>query len=81
MTCKVLKLFANTLSADDKYCVLSRDNLMQPIQMDLPQEQKTLSKLFCAFFISASNFQSFQTKMNLIAYVSPKLGTMKDVFR
>ena len=54
---------------------------MQPIQMDLPQEQKTLSKLFCAFFISASNFQSFQTKVNLIAYVSPKLGTMKDVFR
>ena len=30
--CKILGLFINTLTADDKYSLLNRDNLMQPIQ-------------------------------------------------
>ena len=41
--CKVLRLFVNTLTADDKYSLLNRDNLTQPIQMQLSQEQKTFS--------------------------------------
>ena len=32
VTCKVLRLFINTLTADDKFSPLSRDNLIQPIQ-------------------------------------------------
>ena len=35
LTCKILLLFANTLSADEKYPVLNRDNLTIPIQMQL----------------------------------------------
>ena len=35
MICKILGLFVNTLTADDKYSVLNRDNLMQPIQRKL----------------------------------------------
>ena len=31
----------NTLNADDKYSLLNRDNLMQPIHMHLSQKQKT----------------------------------------
>ena len=43
MICKVLRLFVNTQTADDKYSLLNRDNLTQPIQMQLSQEQKTFS--------------------------------------
>ena len=48
VTCKILRLFANLLSTDDKYSLLSRDNLIQPIQMHLSQKQET----FCTFFKS-----------------------------
>ena len=81
VTCKVLTLFVNTLTADDKYSLLSRDNLMQPIQMHLSQNQKTFSKLLCAIFKCTLNFQHFFKKMTLIAFVFPKLGTPKNVVR
>ena len=32
-----------TLTADDKYSFLNRGNLMQPIQMQMPQRQKYFS--------------------------------------
>ena len=38
-----------TLAADDKHYLLNRDNLAQPIQMQLFQKQKTFSQLFLAF--------------------------------
>ena len=60
--CKISRLFPNTLSADDKYSLLNRDNLMQPIQMQLSQKQKTFSEFFCAFLKSSLNFEHFQTK-------------------
>ena len=31
-------LFPNTLSADGKYCIFNRDNLTQPIEMQLSQK-------------------------------------------
>ena len=31
--CKILGLFVNTLSEDDKYCLRYNDNLLQPIQI------------------------------------------------
>ena len=49
---KILRLFANTLTADDKHYLLNRDNLTQPIQMQLSQKQKTFSQFFfCVFKI------------------------------
>ena len=33
-------MFANILSADDKYSLLNCDKLTQPIQMQLPKKQK-----------------------------------------
>ena len=36
---------------------------------------------FSAFFESALNFEHFQKKMTLIAYVFPKLPTTKNVLR
>ena len=55
-------MFVNTLSALDKYSVINRDNLIQPIQMQLSQKQKTFFRFFSAFLKSCLNFQHFQKK-------------------
>ena len=43
---KVLRLFVNTLPAEDKHYLLIRNNLAQPIQMQLSQKQKAFSDFF-----------------------------------
>ena len=80
-TWKFFSRFFNTLTADDKYSLISRDNWMQTIQMRLSQKEKIFSKFFSAFFESALNFELSQKEMPLIAYVFPKLPTTKDVLR
>ena len=62
MTCSVLRFFIHTLSADDKYSLISKDNSMQTIQRHLYQKQQALSEFFSAFFNSALNFKHFQKK-------------------
>ena len=79
--CNILGLFVNTLSEDDKYCLLYKDNLTQPIPILLSQKQKTFSEFFSEFLKSALNFEHFQTKINLIADVFPKLPSAKKVIR
>ena len=54
---------------------------MHTIQMHLSQKQKIFFRFFAAFFESALNFEHFQKKMTLIAYVFPKLPATKNVFR
>ena len=39
----MLILFVNTFTADGKYSLLDRDNLTQPVQMQLSQKEKTFS--------------------------------------
>ena len=46
---------------------------MHTIQMHLSQKEKIFSQFFSAFSESALNFEHFQKKMTLIAYVLPKL--------
>ena len=46
---------------------------MHTIQIHLSQKEKTSSEFFSAFSESALNFEHFQKKMRLIAYVFPKL--------
>ena len=60
--CTILKLFVNTLTADDKYSLLNTDNLTQSIQTLLSQKQKTFSQFFSSFLKSALNFEHFQKK-------------------
>ena len=79
--CKILGLFVNTLTDDDKYCLLYRDNLTQPIQIRLSQKQKTFSEFFSAFLKSTLNFEHFQKKMTLIADVFPKLPSPNKMIR
>ena len=60
--CKMLRLFLNTFTADDKYSVLNRDYLTKAFQKELSKKPKSFSELFCAFFKSRLNFEHFQKK-------------------
>ena len=59
---KILRQLVNTLNADDRYSLLNRDNLTQPIQILLSQKQKTFSEFFSSFLKSILNFEHFQKK-------------------
>ena len=45
------------------------------------KNRRSFLNLFAGFFESALNFEHFQKKMTLIAYVFPKLPTTKNVLR
>ena len=79
--CKISGLLLNTLSDDDRYCLLYRDNLTQPIQILLSEKKKTFSQFFSRFLKSKLHFEHFQEKMTLIADVFPKLPSPKRVIR
>ena len=51
--CKIWRLFPNTLSADGKYSLLNRDNLMPQIHMQVCRKRKTFSQ-FVSPFLKAS---------------------------
>ena len=59
---KILRLFVNTLIDDDKYSLLYKDNLTQPIQILLSREKKTFSELLSAFLKSTLNCAHFKKK-------------------
>ena len=79
--CEISGLFLNTLTDDDKYSFLCRDNLTQPIQLLLSQKQKTFSGFFSAFLKFTLNSENFQKKMTIVADVFPKLPSPKKVIR
>ena len=60
--CKISRLFVKTLTADDIYSLLSRDNLTQPTQILSSRKEKNLFGIFFAFFKSILNFKHFQKK-------------------
>ena len=62
VTCKISRLFPNTLSADGKDTLLNRQNLTQPIQMQLSRKEKTFSHFFAGFLKSSLNFEHFLKK-------------------
>ena len=80
-TWKFFRPFLYTLTANDKYSLNSKNKGIQKIQTHLFQKQNIFSQFFSAFFESALNFEHFQKKVTLIAYVFPKLRTTKDVLR
>ena len=55
-------MFVNTLTADDKYSLLNRDNLTQPIRMPLSKKHKAFSQFFLPFSKWTLNFEHFQNK-------------------
>ena len=56
MLCKILRLFVNTLTDDDKYYLLYKHNLTEAIQILLSQKKKTFSGFFSEFLKSTLNF-------------------------
>ena len=46
---KILTLFVNTLTGNDKHYLLNRENLTQPIQIQLPEKEENFSEFFFAF--------------------------------
>ena len=49
---KILRQFVNTLTVDEKHYLLKRDDLTQPIQIQLSQKEKSFSLFFFAFLKS-----------------------------
>ena len=52
------------MTAVDKCSLPNRDNLMQPIHMELSQKLKTFSWFFSAFSKARVNFEYFKKKVD-----------------
>ena len=55
-------MFVNTLTADDKYFVLNRDNLTAPIRMQFSQKETAFSQFFLTFSKSTLDFEDFEKR-------------------
>ena len=62
MICKILRPFVKTFTADYKHSLFNRENLTQPLQMQLSQKQKTFSQSFSEVLKSRLNFEHFLKK-------------------
>ena len=71
--CKFLRLLVKTLTDDEKYSLLYRENLTQPIQILLSQKQKTFSQFFSAFLKCTLNCAHFQKKVDPHSPCSTKI--------
>ena len=58
----ILRLFVNSLTVDEKHYLLTRDNLMQPIEIELYQKEKTFFEIFFAILTAIINFKHLQKK-------------------
>ena len=59
---KMIRLLLNELMVNDRHYPLNRDNLTQPIQMQLSEKQKTFSEFFFAFLKSILNYKHLPKK-------------------
>ena len=59
---KFLRLLVKSLTDDEKYSLLYRENLTQPIQILLSHKPKTFSHFFSALSKSTLNFAHFEEK-------------------
>ena len=70
----------NTLAADQKHSLLNRENLMQPIGMQLSLKGKTFSQFFFGIIKMQRKFQKLsKKKITFIVDVFPKLRIHKKV--
>ena len=60
MTSKILRLFVNPLTADDKYSLLNRGDLLQHVQMQLSKKRKIFVNFFLDFLNLNSIFNIFE---------------------
>ena len=62
--CKFLRLLVKALTDNEKYSLLYRENLTQPIQILLSQKPKTFSNLSSEILKPTLNFEHFQKKVD-----------------
>ena len=62
MVYKILGLFVDLLTADDKYYILNRRKLWQSFQMELSQKRKVFFQCFFSFLKFRFNFEYFEKK-------------------
>ena len=58
----MLRLFVNTLTADDKYSLIDMLNFSKEFQTPLSLKQKTFCRFLIAFLKYAWNLEHFQEK-------------------
>ena len=69
----MLRLFVNTLTADNKYSRCNIHNFAQQVQTRLYQKQKTFSRFFIAFLKSAWNLEHFEKKDDYPSLISSEI--------
>ena len=76
---KILRLFLNILTVDEKNYLLDRGNLTQRIQVQLYQKQKAFSEFCFAFLKPISNFKHLPKKVIVIAGLFPEIHAPKNM--
>ena len=59
---KILRLFVNTLTVDEKRYLLTRDNLTQTIQIQLSEKQKAFWEIFFGVLKTLLHFKHLPKK-------------------
>ena len=81
MSCNILVLLVNTLTANEKYPVFNRDNLTIPILMELSQKQKPFSVFFASFLKYRLNFEHFEKKHDTQSFCISEFANSENVVR
>ena len=79
--CKILGLFVEPLTAQDKYSLLNRGNLLQHVQIQLSQKRKIFLHFFVHFLNLYAILNIFKKKMTPWANVFLNLRTGKSAVR
>ena len=69
------------MTVNDKRYLLNRDNLPQPIQMQVSEQQNTFSQFFFCIFKMYINFKHLRKKMTLVADVFLEITVSKNMVR
>ena len=70
---KFLRLLVKTLTDDEKYSLLYRDNLTQQIQILLSQKPETFLKLSSKILNPTLNFEHFEKKDDPLSRCSSQI--------
>ena len=81
LTSQTLGTLVSTLTDDEKYPLLKRDNLTVPIQMQFSYKDKRFSNFFTAFLKSRQNFEHFEQKHHPHRFCNFKITDSKNVVR
>ena len=62
MICRILRLFVKILNDGHKYSLFNRENVKNPIQLQLSQKQKLFCQFVAAILKSKLKFEYFQKR-------------------